>query len=194
MLRELQPDIRRYARRQCHRTTAIEDVVQEALIVLYRRLGTVRNPLAIAGWIFRVVTRLCLLPVLGLIRGAEELTERHEAQYFAQFPKDELRIDVVRALESLPDIYREDDFDDDPDACPKFVQALPASVRSYVTVTVYPGVGHGFDVPKSEERTFQDPLAHMGHGGSVRYYGDAATADKARAFAVEFFKSNLKAK
>jgi DNA-directed RNA polymerase specialized sigma24 family protein len=37
MLRELQPDIRRYARRQCHRTTAIEDVVQEALIVLYRR-------------------------------------------------------------------------------------------------------------------------------------------------------------
>ena len=82
MLRELQPDIRRYARRQCHRTTAIEDVVQEALIVLYRRLGTVRDPLAIAGWIFRVVTRLCMLPVLGLIRGAEELTERHEAEYF----------------------------------------------------------------------------------------------------------------
>ena len=107
MLRELQPDIRRYARRQCHRTTAIEDVVQEALIVLYRSLGTVRDPLAIAGWIFRVVTRLCMLPVLGLIRGAEELTERHEAQYFAHVPKEELRIDVVRALESLPDIYRE---------------------------------------------------------------------------------------
>jgi DNA-directed RNA polymerase specialized sigma24 family protein len=101
MLRELQPDIRRYARRQCHRTTAIEDVVQEALIVLYRRLGTVRDPLAIAGWILRVVTRLCMLPVLVLIRGAEELTERHEAEYFAQVPKDELRIDVVRALESL---------------------------------------------------------------------------------------------
>ena len=107
MLRELQPDIRRYARRQCHRTTAIEDVVQEALIVLYRRLGNVRDPLAIAGWIFRVVTRLCMLPVLALIRGAEELTERHEAAYFAQVPKDELRVDVVRALESLPDMYRE---------------------------------------------------------------------------------------
>jgi len=107
MLRELQPDIRRYARRQCYRTTAIEDVVQEALIVLYRRLGNVRDPLALAGWIFRVVTRLCMLPVLALIRGAEELTERHEAQYFAQVPKDELRIDLVRALESLPDLYRE---------------------------------------------------------------------------------------
>lgn len=107
MLRELQPDIRRYARRQCHRTSVIEDVVQEALIVLYRRLGNVRDPLALAGWIFRVVTRLCMLPVLGLIRGAEELAERHEAEYFAQIPKDELRIDLVRALESLPDMYRE---------------------------------------------------------------------------------------
>ncbi len=107
LLRELQPDIRRYARRQCHRTTAIEDVVQEALIVLYRRLGTVRNPLALTWWILRVVTRLCMLPVLALIRGAEELTERHEAKYFSHTPKDELRIDLVRALESLPDLYRE---------------------------------------------------------------------------------------
>ena len=107
LLRELQPDIRRYARRQCHLTSSIEDVVQEALIVLYRRLGNVRDPLALAGWIFRVVTRLCMLPVLALIRGAEELTERHEAKYFAQVPKHELRIDLVRALESLPDMYRE---------------------------------------------------------------------------------------
>ena len=75
--------------------------------MLYRRLGNVRNPLALAGWIFRVVTRLCMLPVLALIRGAEEWTERHEAEYFAQVPKDELRIDLVRALESLPDMYRE---------------------------------------------------------------------------------------
>lgn len=107
MLRELQPDIRRYARRQCHRTSAIEDVVQEALIVLYRRLGNVRDPLALAGWILRVVTRLCMLPVLGLIRGAEEWTERREAEHFARVPRDDLRIDLVRALESLPDMYRE---------------------------------------------------------------------------------------
>ena len=107
VLRELQPDIRRYARRQCHRTSAVEDVVQEALIVLYRRLGNVRDPLAIAGWIFRVVTRLCILPVLGLIRGAEELNERHEAEHFAKVSRDDLRIDLTRALESLPEMYRE---------------------------------------------------------------------------------------
>ena len=107
VLRELRPDIRRYARRQCHRTSAIEDVVQEALIVLYRRLGNVRDPLAVASWIFRVVTRLCMLPMLGLIRGAEALTARHEAEFFAQVSQDELRIDLTRALESLPEIYRE---------------------------------------------------------------------------------------
>jgi RNA polymerase sigma factor (sigma-70 family) len=107
LLRELQPDIRRYARRQCHRSSAIEDVVQEALIVLYRRVGTVRDPLALAGWIFRMVTRLCMLPVLGLMRGVEELTERHEAEYFASLSQDELRLDLARALESLPPIYRD---------------------------------------------------------------------------------------
>lgn len=107
LLRDLQPDIRRYARRQCHRGSAIEDVVQETLFVVYRRVGTVRDPMALAGWVIRVVTRLCMLPVLGLTRGAEVLTERHEAEYFAHQPADELRIDLVRALESLPAIYRE---------------------------------------------------------------------------------------
>jgi RNA polymerase sigma factor (sigma-70 family) len=107
LLRDLQPDIRRYARRQCHRSSVIEDVVQETLVVVYRRVNTVRDPMALAGWVLRVVTRLCMLPVLGLTRGAEALTERHEAEYFAHQPADELRIDLVRALESLPAIYRE---------------------------------------------------------------------------------------
>ena len=43
LLVRLRPDIRRYARFQCHRASALEDVVQEALIVVYRRIGTVRS-------------------------------------------------------------------------------------------------------------------------------------------------------
>ena len=107
LLRELQPDIRRYARRQCHRGSAIDDVVQEASIVVFRRVGNVRDGAALASWVFRVVARLCMLPALALMRGTEELTHRQEAQHFARMPQDELRIDLVRALESLPDIYRE---------------------------------------------------------------------------------------
>lgn len=107
LLRELQPDIRRYARRQCHRSTAIEDVVQEALIVVYRRVGNVRDAAALAGWVFRVVARLCMLPVLGLLRTTQELTHREEERYLAHTPPDDLRMDLVRALESLPAMYRE---------------------------------------------------------------------------------------
>lgn len=107
LLRELQPDIRRYARRQCHRGTVIEDVVQEALIVVYRRVGNVRDAAALAGWVFRVVARVCMLPALALMRGTEALTETHEAAYFASRSQDELRMDIVRGLESLPLIYRE---------------------------------------------------------------------------------------
>jgi RNA polymerase sigma-70 factor (ECF subfamily) len=107
LLRDLQPDIRRYARSQCRRGSAIEDVVQEALIVLYRRLGNVRDPLAVGGWLRRVVARLCLLPALALIRGAEELGERQELAHLTHRPSDELRLDLVRALESLPAAHRE---------------------------------------------------------------------------------------
>lgn len=107
MLRELQPDIRRYARRQCHRSSSVEDVVQEALIVLYRRVGTVRDPMALAGWVLRVVTRLCMLLVLRLMRGADSLSDRDETEHFAHMPADALRHDLVCALESLPAMYRE---------------------------------------------------------------------------------------
>ena len=107
LLRELQPDIRRYARRQCHRASVLEDVVQEALIVVYRKVGHVRSPAAIGGWLFTIVTRLCMLPALMLTRGIEELGDADEMSHFASLPLDELRIDLVRALESLPVGHRE---------------------------------------------------------------------------------------
>jgi RNA polymerase sigma factor (sigma-70 family) len=101
------PDIRRYARRQCHASSALEDVVQEALIVLYRRVGTVRSPAALAAWLIKVVTRLCMLPVLGLMKGVEQLRSIDNSTRFAQVPTDEIRLDLVRAIESLPPAQRE---------------------------------------------------------------------------------------
>ena len=106
MLGELRPDIRRYARRLCHRSAALEDVVQEVLIVVYRRLGTVRDPAALAGWLMKVVSRVCLLPALLLMKGLEELTTLDTRGYFAAAPVSELRLDLVHALESLPPPHR----------------------------------------------------------------------------------------
>jgi DNA-directed RNA polymerase specialized sigma24 family protein len=107
LLRVVQPDIRRYARHQCHRGSAIEDVVQEALIIVYRRVGTVRSAAAMGAWVFRIVARLCLLPVLALMRGVESLAAVTENRHFATIPVEDLRIDLVHALESLPPGDRE---------------------------------------------------------------------------------------
>ena len=107
LLVHVQPDIRRYARRQCHRSSVIEDVVQEALIVVYRRVGTVRTPAALAGWLLTVIGRLCMLPALMLMRGTEEVTGWADSREFATLPAQDLRIDLVRAIESLPLTHRE---------------------------------------------------------------------------------------
>ena len=107
LLVALQPDIRRYARRLCYRTSVIEDVVQEALIVVYRRVGTIRSPAALAGWLVTVIARLCMLPALMLMRGVEELASLEESRELAKVPPDELRMDLVNAIESLSPSHRE---------------------------------------------------------------------------------------
>ena len=99
LLVQLKPDIRRYARRLCHRSSALEDIVQEALIVVYRRVGSVRSPAAFAGWLFKVVSCLCLLPALMLMKGVEELTATDEGDYLAAVPANDLRLDLIFALE-----------------------------------------------------------------------------------------------
>src|SRR5262249_45080882 len=107
LLVALQPDIRRYARRHCHRTSVIEDVVQEALIVVYRRVGTIRSPAALAGWLLTVIARLCMLPALMLMRGVQELASLEESRELAKVPADELRMDLVNSIESLSPSHRE---------------------------------------------------------------------------------------
>jgi RNA polymerase sigma-70 factor (ECF subfamily) len=107
LLSELRPDIQRYARLQCYASSSIEDVVQEALIVVYRRVGSVRSPAAFGAWLARVVARLCALPVLMFMRSVEELKTVEDSMRFAHVPADQLRIDVARALAALPDTYRQ---------------------------------------------------------------------------------------
>ena len=107
LLSQLRPDIQRYARFQCYASSSIEDVVQEALIVVYRRVGDIRSPAALGAWLVRVVARLCALPVLMFMRSVEELKTIEDSARFAYVPVDQLRMDVARALAALPDKYRQ---------------------------------------------------------------------------------------
>ncbi|MEC5160069.1 RNA polymerase sigma factor (sigma-70 family) [Janthinobacterium sp. CG_23.3] len=103
LLRLCQPDIRRYARRSCL-LSDVDDAVQEALLVLSRRLGSVRLLAAFSGWLFKVVRHECRKLARLALRHAPYDDERAERWLAAQDTAG-LRLDLVNALESLPADY-----------------------------------------------------------------------------------------
>jgi len=107
LLASMRVGIQRYATYQCSRATSIDDVVQEALIVISRSISTIENLSSFAAWVARVVTRLCLLPPLRLLRATDSLLQLERSPSFAARSPDGLRLDVARALESLSDTQRE---------------------------------------------------------------------------------------
>jgi RNA polymerase sigma factor (sigma-70 family) len=103
LLRLCQPDIRRYAQRNCL-IGDVDDAVQEALLVLSRRLSSVRLLAAFSGWLFQVVKRACHRlgrAALGHDPWDDERTE----QWLASQDTAGLRLELVSALESLPADY-----------------------------------------------------------------------------------------
>lgn len=99
-----QPDIRRYARQTC-KSQDIDDAVQDAMIVLYRQVGTLRVAAALLSWLFAVVKRECLRQVRLAARFAASSSHR-EIEPDISRPDQELRLDVNAALISLPEHYR----------------------------------------------------------------------------------------
>ena len=106
LLRVAQTDIRRYARRSCRNASDVEEAVQETLIILYRKIGGLRQAAAVSGWLFRIVNRYCVRLTLQALGAPYEVEAEAIEQHFAAIPKPELRMDLARAIQSLPDKYR----------------------------------------------------------------------------------------
>lgn len=102
LLKASRPDIRRYARATCH-AADVEDAVQETLWLLYRRVGTLRAAASFSAWLFAVVRRECLR--LGRKARMLEPAPASELLLLSQ-SDDALRLDLVNAIQSLPDHYR----------------------------------------------------------------------------------------
>jgi len=100
-----QPDIRRYAARNC-RAADIDDAVQETLLLLYRRVGTLRAVASFSAWLFAVARRACLRLLRRSMGLAEMPIDDTEARLVHLLAED-IRIDLSRAIQSLPDHYRE---------------------------------------------------------------------------------------
>lgn len=99
------PDVRRYAARNC-RAADIDDAVQETLLLLYQRVGTLRAVTSFSAWLFAIARRACH----RLLRMSIGLPDTHSDDAVARLahlrPED-LRIDLSRAIQSLPEHYRE---------------------------------------------------------------------------------------
>ena len=69
------PNIQRFARSLCATPEDAEDAAQEALIILYRKIGMLRASGALASWMFRIVRNECLRRSRLLVRRHEPVVE-----------------------------------------------------------------------------------------------------------------------
>ncbi|WP_457029184.1 RNA polymerase sigma factor [Kitasatospora sp. P5_F3] len=76
---ESQPHVRKFALSLCATPQDAEDAAQEALIILYRKIGTLRATGALASWVFRIVRNECLRQVRLFVSHADEASAEPEA-------------------------------------------------------------------------------------------------------------------
>jgi RNA polymerase sigma factor (sigma-70 family) len=105
LLVECQADARRYALRHCV-TSEIDDAVQEALLVVTRHVRSLKTAASFAGWLFTIVRRECSRLSRKMFPHAA-LDEDEISARLSERPKDELRMELALALESLPPHYLE---------------------------------------------------------------------------------------
>ncbi|MEU2507559.1 RNA polymerase sigma factor [Streptomyces sp. NPDC007863] len=119
---ESQPHVRKFALSLCASPQDAEDAAQEALITLYRKIGTLRASGALASWMFRIVRNECLRHVRRLVRWGEEpeagpeaasepsaeeavlhrLEARRIAAAVAALPRDQRQVLIMRDVQGLP--------------------------------------------------------------------------------------------
>ncbi|MFF8769164.1 RNA polymerase sigma factor [Kitasatospora sp. NPDC015120] len=111
------PHVQRFARSLCATPEDAEDAAQEALIILYRKIGMLRATGALASWMFRIVRNECLRrarPALrvrpephdGLSRSVEDevlgrLEAGRVAEAIAALPADQRRVLIMRDVQGL---------------------------------------------------------------------------------------------
>ncbi|GAA0249689.1 sigma-70 family RNA polymerase sigma factor [Saccharothrix mutabilis subsp. mutabilis] len=112
------PHVRRFAFTLCASDQDAEDAAQEAMIVLFRRIGTLRAATALASWMFRIVRNECLrrtratlaglgaaAPVDTTASAEDDVLERLErervAAAIAALPDDQRRVLVMRDVQGL---------------------------------------------------------------------------------------------
>ncbi|MEU7985946.1 RNA polymerase sigma factor [Streptosporangium canum] len=118
LVSDAHPHVQRFARSLCATPEDAEDAAQEALIVLYRKIGTLRATGALVSWMFRIIRNECIrrarfmkrsLPPFTettVVPSAEdEVFERLEAarvaDAIAALPADQRQVLIMRDVQGL---------------------------------------------------------------------------------------------
>jgi RNA polymerase sigma factor (sigma-70 family) len=89
--------VQRFARTLCATREDAEDATQEALIVLYRKIGTLRATAALASWMFQIVRNECIRRSrLALHRPVPTATTEPSAEDAAL-----ARLEIERIVDSI---------------------------------------------------------------------------------------------
>jgi RNA polymerase sigma factor (sigma-70 family) len=105
LLAVCQSDARRYAYKHCQ-VSDVDDAVQESLLIVSRKVGGLKAAAAFSSWLFTVIKRECR-KLSRLMFRHEPLPDEVAEELLLHRPNDELRIDLAKALESLPAHYLE---------------------------------------------------------------------------------------
>ncbi|MBI5938369.1 MAG: RNA polymerase sigma factor [Betaproteobacteria bacterium] len=105
LLRACQPDVRRYAYRHCLMSD-VDDAVQETLLIVARRIQSLRAIAAFSGWLFQIVRRECRR-LERRVFGLDSFDEEKMEGWLAVHSDDAVRLDLIGGLESLSMHHRE---------------------------------------------------------------------------------------
>ncbi len=97
--------VQRFARMLCSTPEDAEDAAQEALIVLYRKIGTLRATAALASWMFQVVRHECIRRSRLALRGRISAAAVEPSAEDAALARLEVER-IVAVIASLPDEQR----------------------------------------------------------------------------------------
>jgi RNA polymerase sigma factor (sigma-70 family) len=75
-------------------------------LLLYRRVGTLRAVTSFSAWLFAVARRACYRLLRRSIGMVDAPVDDAEAR-LVHLPAEDIRIDLSRAIQSLPDHYRD---------------------------------------------------------------------------------------
>ncbi len=100
LLEAVLPDAYRLARAIVEQTQSAEDVAQEACVIMFRNLATLRNPDAFPTWFYRVVLREALK------HKKAQMTSMMLSDNAAYYEDCSASLDLWRALATLPERLR----------------------------------------------------------------------------------------